>query len=417
MRLSRRELLVAMGLSACDLRPDVPAAAGFPLGVASGDVRSTSANLWTRYEGAAPLDVSWWPLSAPAEVQQQRVTPRSNGTVLVEVTGLQPGTRYGYRFGDGTLSSDEGEFRAAIAEGSLEPLVFGAYSCARQTSSLKPLEALAAERLDAYFCLGDAVYTDGADDQASYDLKWQSGLVREPNRRLRGSASGVMTWDDHELKNDFSADRIAPGQLTFARDALLSHQPVRPMAPDRIWRSLGWGKTAEVFVLDSRGERNHDRREYVSNAQLEWLMHGLATSEATFKLVLNSVPISEYPGAFFQAFKDDRWEGFPEQRRRLLEHVDANCRGVVWLAGDFHIGVAGRVSLSGPGRNQIELASGPAGCDVPNPSPTYPGKPQFDFCTAVPNGLVLGLNPQRRELSARYVAGDRRVLFEKTYGV
>ena len=75
-------------------------------------------------------------------------------------------------------------------------------------------------------------------------------------------------------------------------------------APDRIWRSFRWGHSAEVFVLDCRGERRPSTRSvnptresvYISRAQMDWLKAGLRASPAVFKFIVNSVPIYGRPG-------------------------------------------------------------------------------------------------------------------------
>ena len=62
------------------------------------------------------------------------------------------------------------------------------------------------------------------------------------------------------------------------------------VAATRMWRSFRWGRTLELFVLDTRGERRPSTRhtphaEYLSPAQFAWLTDGLARSDAAFKFV------------------------------------------------------------------------------------------------------------------------------------
>jgi len=74
-------------------------------------------------------------------------------------------------------------------------------------------------------------------------------------------------------------------------------------------------------VLDSRGERNGDT-EYISRAQLEWLLTGLRESESRFKLIMSSVPMTDYADMLGEALADDRWQGFPEQRGEILSFIE-----------------------------------------------------------------------------------------------
>ncbi|MBL8911659.1 MAG: alkaline phosphatase D family protein [Archangium sp.] len=416
--LTRREILLALAASGCAPEArETPAADGFPCGVSSADVTTTNALVWTVYSGADPLFVEWWPAS-DENARQRRAVEVIDGAAQLDLTNLTAGERYVFRFTDDTRTSDTGRFRAAIADDALEPLTFAVSSCARQTTALLPLAAVGnGFTLDAFLCLGDAVYADGAITRSDYDAKWRGALARAPNRAMRRATSTIATWDDHEVENDASPDHTTPERFSIARDSFFAHQPARIDAPNRIWRSRRWGRTAEIFVLDCRGERNSAAGQYISPEQLQWLKQGIANSPATFKLVLNSVPIGNYPSALFQALAKDRWDGYPEQRRELLEFVDQHRSGVLWLTGDFHIGVAGRVALDGVGAEQVELACGPAGSNLPNPALTYPSGPQFDYASADNNVVVLDLDPSNRSVRARFVGGDGRVLFEHTYAL
>ena len=58
--------------------------------------------------------------------------------------------------------------------------------------------------------------------------------------------------------------------------------------------------------------------EYLSPAQFDWLVAGLQASPAVFKIVLNSVPIGEFPYPSVR----DRWAGYPAQREALLSAIN-----------------------------------------------------------------------------------------------
>lgn len=424
MKLSRRWFLGGVTALGCGLPPEEgPASPDFPLGVSAGDPAPDGALVWTRWVGAGALRLEAWPRddeSAPRRVFE--VTASDEGVVLFTLSGLPAGTWWKYVFiatKDGVETrSDEGRFRTAIAPDALEPLHFGVSSCSKQTWPLTPFTRAAQElECDAFLLLGDTVYADGAETLDDYRGRWREALSRRPYRLLRASTAQVNTWDDHEIVNDAAGEQVPPARIAAARQATFEHQPWRAdaQAPERLWRSLRFGRTAELFVLDCRSERSVARREYLSRAQLDWLKHGLATSPATFKLVLNSVPISSYDAALFQLLAHDRWEGWPEQRTELLRFIDETpVEGVLWLTGDFHIGVAGRVSLDGPGARQVEIAAGPAG-QGPNPSPSYPGPPQFDFATAKTNIVSLQLDPVAKTARVRFLDGGTKTLFERVY--
>lgn len=390
------------------------ATADFPLGVASGDPTPTSAIFWTAYAGSAPLELVVWEMAGDAYarvVYAAPVTP-TNGYVHADVTTLRPGARHRYVFflkeGEARVGrSPIGRMRAALAETAMEPLFIGAVSCTSNSRAADTLShAGGRDDLDLFLYLGDTTYNDGAESIAQYRAKWVESLSRAGYRAVRGAAGALATWDDHEFDNDWNPETFDAAQREAAVLTFFQHQPVRrdATAPDRVWKVMRWGRTADFFVLDSRSERRPSTRstasaEYISRAQMDWLKEGLASSTAVFKIIVNSVPISDFPGVFDFA-QNDRWEGYAAQRTEILSFIDDNAiAGVLWVAGDFHLASAGRVSTSGPGSTQIELLAGP-GAQNGNVLASFLGGSQFDFATSTNNYTVLELDPSGARVRA-----------------
>lgn len=433
VKLSRRDLLVAssaVGLaSSCRgiLANTPPTNPLFPLEVAAGDVTHDSALLWTRYTGEQSLIVKVWedtglPGIIPME-QKVDVTPA--GIVRADITGLEAGKVYRYAFtekdGSRELStSGAGRFRAALGPTDLSPVRFGALSCIEQHHDLDTLlRAGEREDVDAFFLLGDTVYADAARDLGQYRDIWRGALAAPGHRALRQSTSLITTWDDHEFDNNWGGDIISAERFDAGAQAFFEHQPARrdEKHPRRVWRSLKWGLTAEVFALDGRGERNRAAGQYMSTDQMEWLKAGLLESPCAFKVILNSVPIGNYGGAIYAPFASDRWEGFPNQRDEILSHVERHdIRGVLWVAGDFHLACMGRISMAGPGRQAVEVLVGPGAQDA-NPIPSYPGFPQFDWASGVNNYTTLDLDPRTMEVGVRYHNKHGTVFAERSYAL
>src|SRR5687768_17003239 len=88
----------------------LPASAGaatavFTHGVASGDVTSSSAILWTRVDrGSANIKVEVWPnascLNGKKSFQKSNIrsSAASDFTIKVDATGLRPATEFCYQF-------------------------------------------------------------------------------------------------------------------------------------------------------------------------------------------------------------------------------------------------------------------------------------------------------------------------------
>jgi len=392
-----------------------PVVPHFALGVSAGDLNATRGVLWTHYKGSAPLAAFVWRMNGDSYVEEHGplpATPSEGGFVHVAIDGLAPGARYRYAFVE--LDADTrvgrsmiGRFRAPIADTASEVLTFGAVAC---TDKSKPLSVLsrAAERddLDAFLFVGDNAYCDGAETLAEYRKEYVDHFGRADHVAVRASAGMYITWDDHEVKNDWNPESIADAQLAAAFQAFFEHAPIVEATPRRIWRSARWGTTAEIFVLDCRSERKpstilSDSPEYISAAQMTWLKTSLAASPATFKIIINSVPITNMPNVW-DAYPTDRWEAYGKQRTELLRFIDdSQIGGVLWLSGDFHLAFISHVSTSGPGANQREVLAGP-GAQSSNPLVSSLGAPQFSFKTGTNNYTTLKLDPVGKSVTVGY---------------
>lgn len=423
--------LLLLFLVACrPLDPGAPELSpAFPFGVASGDPAAEAVELWTRYQGSAPVRVELWEaasgLSPGADVRSLSAVPAEGGFVQLRADGLRPATEYRFRFteDDGGEQSRVGRFRTAPFASAPERLVFGVLSCMNDSRAFTALESAASgAAVDAFLFLGDTVYADRAKELPQYRREWEQNLAIGGLREVRAAAAMVATWDDHEVVNNWSGDSVDAARVAAGIQAFYEAMPVRrdPQRPDKLWRSMRWGTTAELFVLDSRSERRPATRQgpdatYLSEEQLRWLEDGLATSPARFKLVLTSVPISDFPG-LLDAAADDRWEGYPAQRTRLLQFIEQNAlRGVVFIAGDFHLGALGRVSPPGmPGASLLEVTVGPAANFV-NGFASLLTAPQFDWAVAQNNYALLHLDPVAGSMRVAFHAESGALLFERTY--
>jgi alkaline phosphatase D len=404
----------------------------FPLGVASGDAAPQSAVVWTRYTGAQMLRLVVFPQAGGAPVVDVVCAPADGGFVHVTVDGLSAGVRYQFAFitveGGNAVRSPLGRFRAALADASMDPVVLGATAC---TSNARPRfrtleQAGTRQDLDAFCLLGDTTYNDGAESLADYRAKWGENLAKEGYRALRASTSLLCTWDDHEVGNNWSPETIAPQKLATATQAFFEHQPVRriPGAEGRLWRSYRWGRTVEVFVLDGRSERRPSTRtspqcQYISPEQMAWLKAGLAASPAVFKVLMNSVPMGNFPQTFnlgdVLLDPEDRWQGYKPQQDELLTFIETTpVRGVVFLSGDFHLACTGRVSPDGLGSQTLEVLAGP-GAQFPNPLHYLLRGPQFDFGTSTFNYVALHCDPASRQMRVAYHNEEGNIFHEQTF--
>lgn len=403
----------------------LPVDEGFTFGVSAGDIRYDAAILWCYIEAGVQLGVALWEVDESDTWtrvgEALELTPNERGYCHHEIALPTPGSWYRYVFyvrgedSQWVSRSSVGRFRAALAPGALEPLKFGAVACCFQGLSPRPLDHAAFNReLDGFLFLGDNVYNDGAESQQEFHESWAQNLTKSSIQTLRGTTGVLATWDDHEITDNFDPESVTPELFEVARQSFFDVMPLRREVddtPERLWRSVKWGATAEIFLLDARSERTPSKRqsadgEYLSRAQMDWLKEGLSNSDAKFKLIMNSVPISDFPG-FFDAAPEDRWEGYPAQREEILAFIDdEEIPGVLWVAGDFHLASVQRVSVSGPGQKQNEILVGP-GAQVGNPLAIGLSlRDQFDWSSTRNNYTVISLDPISETVSLEYIGAD-----------
>lgn len=349
----------------------------FSIGVQTGLMAPTSALVWSFTEDKLAKHLKVWretdKANEVAVVFDKEVEPKE-GFFHISVEGLAPGTRYNYAFLEGkedswTGRSRIGSFRTAFADDCLEPITIAATACTnyKKFKEFKALDIMAKEEFDLFCHLGDFSYNDGASNPEEYHEKWKATLQTPGYAELLARSGLYATWDDHEVINDDKLYKQTPEFRKMARDSYLQHVPQPQDRPGgAFWASYRWGKTAEFFVLDCRGERVPDEKIYISKEQMDWVKKALSDSPCHFKVVLNSVPIIAWPSLWKIALKD-RWEGYPKQRDELLDHItSSNIKNVWFLGGDYHVGVVAKVEKEGPRSNLWEIMVGPGGNKVPS---------------------------------------------------
>ncbi len=339
----------------------------FPYGVQAGAMRSDSVLLWTWVESFTSVEVLIWDADTGEIAARRTIARGPDGYTHAAVDGLQAGTFYEYAFAL-PVSADTwsgrsavGAFRSALAPGVSEPLLIGATSCTNWSQAPWDAVGRIADRpIDLFIHTGDQVYNDDAVTRAEYRESWIEGLTDPGYLAVHHATGHYTTWDDHEVTNNFDPSTMNQTRLEVARESFFEAMPIEPGPGGGIWNSFRWGDTAEFFVLDCRSERIPDDDIYISREQMDWLKAGLSNSDAHFKIVLNSVPITNMPIWYVSA--GDRWEGYDSQRDELLDHItDTPIPNVWFLSGDFHIGMVTRLEPDGPRSNMYEIAVGPGG--------------------------------------------------------
>jgi alkaline phosphatase D len=273
----------------------VPAAAGaatadFTHGVASGDVTSTRAILWTRADRPdANIKVEVWPNSSCLKGKKafQASNLRSNTvrdfTIKVDAIGLTPGTQYCYQFRrGGTATSPVGRFETAPrpdqpasvnftysgdSDGSHKPDGSPAFN------NFEVLDRAREENGDFFAFIGDTIYGDSSfrPTGPAITLDEYHGAHKEVRsypalQKLMASTSTYALFDDHEVLNDYDGQTVDPARYAAGRQAFLDYMPIRPSrilhdptcAGNPLYGTFKWGSNVELFVLDERSCRSSD---------------------------------------------------------------------------------------------------------------------------------------------------------------
>jgi alkaline phosphatase D len=265
-----------------------------------------------------------------------------------------------------------------------------------------------------FFCLlGDTVYANATSKSGYWDY-WDYVLQQDGLYDLFSSCSVTPTWDDHEIANNFNWNDFSNAEERF-ENALWAFRrglPQREGGDGQIWRKISHGKVLDIFVLDCRGERRGTN--YISDEQMSWLKEELEGSDARFKIMMNSVPITDYEALLQSVEEDDRWQGFPEQRIELLSFIeDSGVEGVLWITGDFHMGAISKVGAPEDiGSSMHEVMVGPSGSFLNPIGDLMIETEQYLLGLSQWNHTRFVCNPETGEIIVQFVGDSGDVLEE-----
>lgn len=375
----------------------------FSLGVASGDPTSSGVVLWTRLApdplnggGMEPHAVEVrWQIAADEGMKRivkqgtAQAAPEMGHSVHVEAEGLEAARTYWYQFESGGVTSPVGRTRTAPARGSRpDELKFAFASCQNWPSGhYAAYRHVAEQDLDLVLHLGDYIYEGNIAKKNVRGAEMPDAVRPEPmtikQYRLRYAlyksdphlqaahaiAPFVVTWDDHEVENNYAGDRDQNGsepseflkRRAAAYQAYYEHMPLRlPQKPKgadlQLYRRLAYGDLAEFNVLDTRqyrsdqanGDKGSPRnaeamdpsRVMMGAAQEKWLCDGLRASRAKWNVIPQQLYMTQFANVNArgeETFSMDTWDGYPVERDRLMRFLhEAKIRNAVVLTGDSH---------------------------------------------------------------------------------
>ena len=257
------------------------------------------------------------------------------------------------------------------------------------------------------------------DDHEFYNDAWQSYHPGGPSQRRKMDSN--QAWFEYipaalgsnpvpgSPARDFSPAEVSDVELAGFDDNYLSREPnnLAAIGTLSIYRSLRWGRMAELLLVDGRSYRGprgvdasipggefltseplpaelvavqnagrtanggnppatvslggeeipNSRRDSPAGSllgagQKQWLTASLLDSESRWKVICNDVPLMRF--GFDMRFRDygshddlwwtDAWDGYPLERRELMTFIaDEGITNAVSLTGDRHAHFAGVV--------------------------------------------------------------------------
>jgi alkaline phosphatase D len=409
----------------------------FTLGVASGDPLPSAVVIWTRL-APRPLDgggvgnrvvpVDWEVAHDEAFrriVRRGRVeaVPQRAHSVHVDVRRLEPGRWYFYRFRAEGAVSPIGRTRTAPAAGATPArLRYGFASCQHfEVGYFGAYRHVLAEDVDLVLFLGDYLYEgrarpgrvrqhigDELTTLAEYRNRHAQYKTDADLQQLHASVPWLVTWDDHEVDNDYAdgqSEWLGPHFMrrrTAAYQAYFEHMPVRApanvdFARPRLYRRFDWGRLARFHVLDGRQYRTPQAcpppgrggaavvdegcpelvepgRTMLGRPQIRWLREGLAAVPGRWNIVAQATQMARATVVADGRRRvwTDAWDGYPVPRRALMRFLrDNGVRSCVIVGGDTHAYFVADLKLDFDDDRAEPVASELCGTSV-----TSPGRPQ-----------------------------------------
>jgi alkaline phosphatase D len=381
----------------------------FRLGVASGSPAPDGFVLWTRLVDpsltGASVPVQWEVLDSAGAVVakgESTATAALGYSVHVEVAGLAPDRRYGYRFRTGAFSTPTAQARTLPSPQQATVQLRLAYaSCHRwEDGQFAAYRHMLGENLDFVVFVGDYIYESksrAADEAVRThpykrvkdldDYRQRYALYKSDPalQAIHAACPWIVTWDDHEVENNYAGDVSTRGARNFgalrmaAYQAFYENMPLRAStmidglrglqrgAELRIYQTYDFGKLARLYLLDDRQYRarppcgedpkdgleavckqNDTTRTMLGMAQEAWLAKAMGASTARWNLIVQQTRFTpdNYKYGFGGKASIDHWDAFPEARQRLLNTIrDQRVANPVILGGDVHLNWVANVHL------------------------------------------------------------------------
>lgn len=231
-------------------------------------------------------------------------------------------------------------------------------------------EQLAMHRPAALMLIGDNNYMPedaGAYDIPEEDARYMMSRYHRFLRDLPGLRTVLATtptygtWDDHDFgpNNSDRTFRWKDLTLSLFKQYYPNASAGLPNVPG-VFTSFRIADV-EFFILDDRYYRDPneaaDRKTMLGTGQLSWLRESLKKSTATFKVIVNGGTL-----LVDRLGSGEYWANFGNERDEFISWMfKEGITGVLFAAGDWHVGTLSRLHRPGDSYPLYELLSSNTG--------------------------------------------------------
>ena len=349
---------VAAAMLAAARAHEAPPASPLRSGPLVGATEITASEIWVQTRWPCRAQLRFWPADRPAAARLSdpiQTAPESDHIARFRLAGLEFGARYEYElYLDGRRIERPYATRFATQpmwKWRTDPpparVAFGSCAYVNEPPYDRPgkpygsdyriFSAILAARPDLMLWLGDNVYFREADWTSEEGMRRRYAHTRElPELQpLWAAMPHYAAWDDHDYgpNNSDWSFRGADTALRVFRDYWANPSYGRADLPGAFTR-FQWADL-EFFLLDGRTYRGRPAAAapagMLGPQQLAWLESALASSTATFKVIVSP---SQALNPMSHA---DSWSQFPAELEALIDFLRrSRVRGVLFLSGDRH---------------------------------------------------------------------------------
>ncbi len=363
--------LLGFGLFAC---------VGGDTGLSGGPIvlglTQDSASIWLRTNQPGEVRIEWNNIndSEDSGTVSSQSSMQSDLSSVLNLGGLLPDTCYEYEIQVGEVREPiSDDLRFCTLSPTVASLKIGLLGDLDKRLSIEAaaIGMLADRQPNLLLLIGDWDHRDPISLE-------QFRLMHLENRTSRKLAARPLinrifsripvayVWDDHDYGEN-NSDRFSSTREQALR-AYAEYWPTDdlPNAAAGIWRSLQYGDLVEVFMLDTRSQRDPDtyrdprfvpdgevgsnrgvlrndpfrsmldgaaQPEGLSTGQKSWLKVSLLTSPSIWKIIVSSVTWNN------TTIKDDAWWDFQAERDEIVSFIRSNgITGIIFVSADIHTG-------------------------------------------------------------------------------